>query len=65
MHPIRTGILPSERVSEIYWSTSEERILRQHYPAGGSRACAPLLPRRSKRSIGKRAHLLGLKRIAR
>lgn len=44
-----------------FWTTREERILREHFPAGGSAACRPLLPRRSDGAIYQHAQKLGLK----
>ncbi|WP_019833801.1 hypothetical protein [Sphingomonas sp. PR090111-T3T-6A] len=48
-----------------FWTYPELRILAQHYPAGGVRACLPLLRRRSKTAIYAAATELGLKRDGR
>ena len=55
---MRTGILPSERIAESFWTTREERIVEEHYPKGRSLACLPHLPGRTKAAIRQRAHLL-------
>ncbi len=53
------AVMPQRR--RYYWTTREEKILREHYPNGGLRACMPLLPNRSPISIYARANILGLK----
>ncbi len=37
------------------WTTAELRLLRMHYPRGGSAACAQALPNRSQGAIQRRA----------
>jgi hypothetical protein len=44
-----------------FWTTREETVLRERFPDGGYRACAPLLPGRSSCAIYAHAHSLGLK----
>lgn len=61
-HPIpATADLPSPR----NWRRSELAALRRLYPAGGTRACLPALPNRTKAAIHGRAQLLGLRRTNR
>lgn len=43
-----------------FWTMREEKILREHYPAGGVNACTPLLPGRSASAIYGHANKLGL-----
>lgn len=40
------------------WSEAEDAVLREHYPIGGTRACAPLLPQRSKLAVKNRAGII-------
>lgn len=35
----------------VKWTDAEIAIVREHYPAGGYKACAPLLPGRSRGGI--------------
>ena len=42
------------------WTTAELRLLRQHYPPGGSAACVQVLPGRSVGAIQRRARRDGL-----
>jgi hypothetical protein len=44
-----------------FWTTREEKILRESYPAGGVPVCVPLLPGRTASSIYNRANLLKLR----
>lgn len=44
-----------------FWTGKEERLLREHYPAGGVPECLPLLPGRTASSIYNRAGQLGLR----
>lgn len=44
-----------------WWSTSEDRVLREVYPAQGLAAAMALLPGRTERAIRQRAHTLGIK----
>ncbi len=44
-----------------HWTTAELRILRQHYPRGGSAACVPVLPRHSRIAIQRKALDVGLR----
>lgn len=39
------------------WTAAEDTILAEHYPTGGTAACAPLLPGRDPVAIRKRASL--------
>ena len=41
------------------WSAEEERIVMDHYPAGGWRAVQAILPGRSKQAIYKAASKVG------
>lgn len=43
-----------------FWTGREERLLREHFPAGGLAACLPHLVGRSAGSIYQRANALGL-----
>jgi hypothetical protein len=49
------------RRSERYWTDEEIAILRERFPVGGYKACAPLLPERNNGAIYTKAHALGLK----
>jgi hypothetical protein len=42
------------------WRDYELRILREHYPKGGTAACIKLLPKRSKNAIWVKAQKLGI-----
>ncbi len=44
-----------------FWTTREEKILREYYPAGGVETCLSELPGRSATAIYNHAALLGLK----
>ena len=46
---------------EGQWTAEEDEIIRQHYPRGGTAACLPFLPTRSKSAARDRAHHLGVK----
>lgn len=52
--PMRSG-------AKRFWTGREEKLLRQHYPAGGINACLPVLTGRSASSIYQRAGQLGLR----
>lgn len=43
------------------WTNREEKVLREHFPAGGVPACLPLLPGRTESSIYQHAAKLRLK----
>jgi hypothetical protein len=43
-----------------FWTTREEKVLREHYPTGGVAACLPLLPRRSMGAIHQHAKVMDL-----
>jgi hypothetical protein len=58
----REGFLPDELPTPKAWRTSEVRILEQHYPTGGAKRCAALLPNRSPQTIRQRAYALRIKR---
>jgi len=47
------------------WTGEEVRLLARLYPTGGTRLCAPALPRRTKCAIRAAASELGLKRLGR
>jgi len=47
------------------WRGDEISVLVRHYPSGGTHACLPLLPRRTKCAINSAAKTLGLKREGR
>lgn len=47
------------------WTGAEVRVLTTKYPSGGTKACLPFLPSRSKVAIRKAAAELGLKRLGR
>ena len=49
---------PAEK--RYFWTTTEVAIVKQHYPTGGAKACAPLLPRRTIRAIHQQARLNGI-----
>lgn len=40
------------------WSEEEDNIIREHYPHGGTAACLPFLPERTKHATRDRAHQL-------
>lgn len=44
-----------------WWTTTEDRILRQHYEAHGPAATAAALPGRTIRAVMQRAQVLGLR----
>jgi hypothetical protein len=44
-----------------HWTTREEAIVREHYPAGGTEACVPLLQGRTAGSVRSKARALGLR----
>lgn len=44
-----------------FWTTREDAILREHYPAGGPAPCQALLPNRSVQAIYTRARTLNLR----
>lgn len=47
--------------SRRFWTTTEEKLLRAHYPQGGVAACLPHLPGRTAASIYNHAASLGLR----
>jgi hypothetical protein len=55
---------PAASVARPYrwWMPSERQIVARHYPIGGAKAVASLLPHRSLISIYGEAARLGLKR---
>lgn len=52
---------PMREGARRFWTGREEKLLRQHYPAGGLNACLPVLAGRSASSIYQRAGQLGLR----
>jgi hypothetical protein len=63
--PVDTGLPPEKRTSSRYWTTFEERALREHYPIGRANACLRHLPARTSHAIRQRAYVLGLCRVSR
>jgi hypothetical protein len=57
----RLGFDADDLPAPRYWRTSEERTLREHYPAGGADAVQALLPHRSRDTIRMRARALGVR----
>jgi hypothetical protein len=49
---------PSEK--RYFWTIREVQIIKEHYPTGGVKACAPLLPNRTVKSIQQQARLNGI-----
>lgn len=47
--------------SRRFWTGREEKLLREHYPAGGVSTCLAVLPGRTASSIYNRAGQLGLR----
>ena len=56
--PIRHGFRADDLPAATAWRTSELRTLRAHYPQGGARAVAGLLPHRTVRAIRECARRL-------
>lgn len=54
---------PRPATSRSPWKTTEIKILRDHYPTGGAKACAPLLPGRSPLAIYYQAQRIGIKTL--
>jgi hypothetical protein len=52
-------VLPHER-KHRFWTTREEKVLRDHYPTGGAAACLPHLPGRTFGAIYQHADAMGL-----
>jgi hypothetical protein len=52
------------RVSGTLWSEDEVKLLRKHYPKAKRVKLLELLPTRSWKSIGQKAALSGIRRIA-
>ena len=53
---------PAPAAARYYWTTHEEKILREHYPRLGGPACLELLPGREIRGLYAKARALGLAR---
>lgn len=53
--------ISQDTLSDVFWTTSEEAILKEHYPTHGTRYCMKLLPGRSADAIYAKAKLLDLK----
>ena len=49
------------RTPGYLWTTTEEALVRQHYPTKGPIYCAELLPHRGLAAIYAKAHALGLR----
>jgi hypothetical protein len=54
-------IAGNHRARAPQWSADEIAVLKREYARGGSAACLPHLPQRSKAGIWTAAHRLGLK----
>lgn len=61
----RNGVACRATVQRVhFWTTREQKILRENYTRGGIEACLALLDRRSEGSIRQQAAKLGLRRPA-
>lgn len=49
------------RQKGYHWTTTEEAVLREHYPTQGAQRCADLLPHRGQAAVHAKAHKLGLR----
>lgn len=48
---------------KLVWTPEEDAKIKEHYPAGGYRACLPILPDRTRKAIIQKASVLGACRI--